>query len=176
MDVAKLLDELEVVIEEGWSIPLAKRTLVEHGTCAYLIDLLRTALPEDLAEAQLIKQNEDKILTDARAQAEEIVQLARRQADLILGESQLMEMAKLRSRAIVQQGEQQVAKIVQRAQNYADEVCLKLERDLNFLLAEVKDMVAREKHALAEAERDFQARDWRREARLPVGRRNHVPR
>jgi len=155
MDVAKLLDELEAVIEEGWPIPLTKRALVEQGTCLYLTDLLRTALPEELAEAQLIRQNKDQIRADARAQAEEIVKLARKQANLILEESQLMEMAKLRSQAIVQQGEQQVAGMVQRAQDRADEVYLKLERDLNFLLAEVKDMVAQEKHALAERERSF---------------------
>jgi cell division septum initiation protein DivIVA len=153
MDVPKLLDELEAVIEEGWSIPLTKRALVEQETCLYLIDLLRTALPKELAEAQLIKQNKDKILTDARAKAEEIVKLARKQAELILEESQLMEIAKLRSQAIIQQGEQQVAGMVQRARNYADEVYLKLERDLNFLLAEVKDMVAREKHTLTERRR-----------------------
>ncbi|TET76658.1 MAG: hypothetical protein E3J42_01390 [Dehalococcoidia bacterium] len=148
MDVPLLLDELEAVIEEGWSVPLTERTLVKHGTCLYLIDLLRSALPEELAEARRIKQNKDKILTDARAHAEEIGRFACQQADLILEESQLMEMAKLRSQVIVQQGEQQVAEILQEAQDCADEVYFRLERDLNFLLAEVRDRMAREKHPL----------------------------
>lgn len=140
--LGRLIDELEAVIAGGLGIPMTSQSLIDRGRCLELIDLLRTSLPGEVVAARRIIESEDKVLSDARAEAESIRQRAEKEAALILEENQLMRMAELRSQSIIQEGEREAERIVREAEGRAYEIYLRLEHALDLLKAELKETLA----------------------------------
>jgi len=140
--LGRLIDELEGVIAAGLSIPMTSQGLIDRESCLELIDLLRTSLPREVVAARRIIESEDKLLADARAEAERIRQRAEREAALILEENQLMRMAEFRSQSILQEGEREAERIVREAENRAYQIYLRLEHALDLLKAELKETLA----------------------------------
>jgi vacuolar-type H+-ATPase subunit H len=140
--LGKLIDELEEAIASGVSIPMTSQSLIDRGRCLELIDLLRTSLPGEVVAARRIIESEEKVLSDARAEAERICQRAEKEAALILEENQLMRMAELRSQSIIQEGEREAERIVGEAEGRAYEIYLRLEHALDLLKAELKETLA----------------------------------
>jgi len=140
--LGKLIDELEGVIAAGLAIPLTSQGLIDRERCLELIDLLRTSLPGEVVTARRIIESEDKLLADARVEAERIRERAEREAALMLEENQLMRMAEIRSQTIIQEGEREAGRIVREAESRAYQIYLRLEHALDLLKAELKETLA----------------------------------
>jgi vacuolar-type H+-ATPase subunit H len=82
------------------------------------------------------------VLERAEIEAEEIRQRAERQAALILDQSQLVKMAEVRAQEVLEAAEQEAARRLQRAEQDARDVYQGLERELDLLLRDVKELVA----------------------------------
>ncbi len=111
MNIEVLLAQLYEMIRVGKKPFMGSGKIIDDMAALKLVDNIRQALPNSIAEARVIIQEKDEILNDARANAEDILVSAEREANRILNESE-----------IIKQAQSQAIKIVDDATNYANNI------------------------------------------------------
>lgn len=72
MDVLLLLDALENIVEKAGGIPLSAKIVVNKDELIDIIKDIRIKLPDEIKQAQWIREERQKILSDAKREAEGI--------------------------------------------------------------------------------------------------------
>ena len=78
MDIQHLLGRLEAILLEARRVPGTKMKLVDADRCFQLIDQMVLAIPEEIKKAQRIQQEHDRIIAQAKEEAERIKEMAGR--------------------------------------------------------------------------------------------------
>jgi Asp-tRNA(Asn)/Glu-tRNA(Gln) amidotransferase A subunit family amidase len=114
-----LVERLEELLAEGRRVPLTSRVMIDQNYALDLIDQLRMTIPEEVQAARRVNAEIDRLLEQAREEAEHI--LARAQ------EQELTRQAEEMSLEIVRQARAEGETVKQGADDYAIEVLSKLE-------------------------------------------------
>lgn len=141
-EMSLFIDELEDLICTGARVPLTAKALVDQEQCLDTLEVLRANWPWEMLEAQRILSQEGEVLERAEVEAEEIRQRAERQAAVILDQSQLVKMAEVRAQEVLEAAEQEATQLLRRAEQDVRDVYLGLERELDLLLRDIKEVVA----------------------------------
>lgn len=72
MEVLLLLDALEDIIDKASNLPLSSKVMVNREELLEIIKDIRLKLPDELKQAQWIKEERQKILIEAKKEAETI--------------------------------------------------------------------------------------------------------
>ncbi len=72
MEVLLLLDALEDIIDKASNLPLSSKAMVNKEELLEIIKDIRLKLPDELKQAQWIKEERQKILIEAKKEAETI--------------------------------------------------------------------------------------------------------
>jgi len=138
VDVLKLLNELEDIIENGSSIPFSGKVLLDRDEIIELIKEIRIQLPDEIKQAQWIKEERSKILLDAQQEAENIVSNARKHIDEMIEKDRIVELANKKGNEIIALAEEQAREIKIASTQYADEILKKLEIEISQLQDTIK--------------------------------------
>jgi cell division septum initiation protein DivIVA len=76
MKVLDLLEDLEDLIENGSSIPLTGRVVLDREDLLELVKDIRLQLPDEIKQAKWIKEERNKILAEAQDESERITKEA----------------------------------------------------------------------------------------------------
>ena len=76
MEIFTLLDNLEDLIENSKKVPLSNKIMVEQREALDLIKDVRNKLPEELKVAKFVRQERERILAEAKKEANDIVKEA----------------------------------------------------------------------------------------------------
>lgn len=117
-----LIDRLEALVNEGTRIPMTARAMIDEREFTDIIDQLRVSLPEELRQARRIIQDRDRLLAEARAEAERIANSAQEQAAFMLQDNQLMIEAQNRANATINEANEMAAQIIAQAEAQANEI------------------------------------------------------
>jgi vacuolar-type H+-ATPase subunit H len=140
-EISPFIDEIEEMICSATTLPLTSKALVDQEHCLAALDLIRANWPLQVLEAERLLEREGQVLERAEKEAEEIRQRAGRQASLIVDQSQLVSMAEARAREIVEGAEQEADRILDRARHDVRDVYGGLERELDLLMRDIKELV-----------------------------------
>lgn len=66
MDINELLGRLEEIINEGRAVPFSDKVLVDREKVLEVIDSIRSILPEEIKQANWIKEERNRILIEAQ--------------------------------------------------------------------------------------------------------------
>lgn len=138
MEINELLDRLEKCLSGGGKVPFTNKSMVNVEECLEVLDQIRAALPAEIREAQYILREREKVLAEARQEAEKIKSLTRAQVEKLLEENALTKEAKDKADKILSKAQQVAQEIRQGANQYADDLLAKLEIHLEKTLAVVK--------------------------------------
>jgi hypothetical protein len=116
MDIQHLLGRLEAVLTESKKVPGMRLKLVDTERCFQLIDQMMMAIPEEIKKAQRVMQEHERIIAQAKEEAERIRELARDEALRLADDSSITQIAQNRAAAI----EERARKEVDRLRNDAD--------------------------------------------------------
>jgi cell division septum initiation protein DivIVA len=119
-----LIDRLEALISEGTRIPMTARAMIDEREFADIIDQLRVSLPEELRQARRVIQERDRLLTEARAEGDRIMNTAQEQAAFMLQDTELSRAAERRAEATVSEANRRAADILEQANQEADAIVL----------------------------------------------------
>ena len=139
--ISPFIDEMEEMICSAATLPMTSKALVDQDRCLAALDVIRANWPLEVLEAQRVLAKEGQVLEQAEADAEETRQRAKRQAAIILDQSQLVRMAEVRAQELVEAAEQDAARIRDRAQVDVRDVYEGLERELDLLMRDIKQLV-----------------------------------
>jgi vacuolar-type H+-ATPase subunit H len=138
IDVLELIDRLEQLVSSGTRLPLSSRTLVDEQEFLDIIDQLRVTVPEEIKQARRVSQEKDRVILQAEAEADKIINAAREQATAMLQENELVHQAQEETQRLIEAARQEAEEIRRGADVYAMEVLSGLENELTKLLATVR--------------------------------------
>jgi vacuolar-type H+-ATPase subunit H len=141
-EISLFIDELEDAICCGFSVPLSSKVVIDQEQCLEALEILRANLPWEMLEAKRILSEQEAVLEQAEAEAEETKQLAERQAAFILDQSHLLKMAETRAQELVEAAEQEAAKMLRLAEQDARHLYEGLERELDLLVCDIKELLS----------------------------------
>ena len=167
MEVMLLLDALEDILEKANSLPLSSKVLVSKEELLEIIKDIRIKIPDEVKQAQWIKEERQKILMEAKkeaegirnecedklsrvkeerqrvlAEAEKEAEIMRHEADKrltnLIDESEIVKRANEQAREIIIAAQQDAKKIRLGSRAYADEILAELEKYTNNISATIK--------------------------------------
>lgn len=130
MDVLRLLDDLEDIIENSSSIPFSGRVLLSREEIIEMIKEIRIQLPDEVKQAQWIKEERNKILIDAQHESENIISNTKKHIEELVERDKIVELAKRKGEEIIASAEEQAKEIRIASTKYADDILENLETEL----------------------------------------------
>lgn len=145
MDVIKLLEYLQEIVESSSKIPVTGKALINKKEILDIIDQIINHMPDEFKKALWICDEKDRILVDAKKQAkvfeEETIDKIKRRVE----KQDLVKEAQIRAEEIIESA-QRDAKIMRLgAKDYADEILSELDKEIELkgqqMVHEIKDNV-----------------------------------
>jgi hypothetical protein len=145
MDVIKLLEYLQEIVESSSKIPVTGKALINKKEILDIIDQIINHMPDEFKKALWICDEKERILVDAKKQAkvfeEETIDKIRRRVE----KQDLVKEAQIRAEEIIESA-QRDAKIMRLgAKDYADGILSELDKEIELkgqqMIHEIKDNV-----------------------------------
>jgi hypothetical protein len=147
MESIEKLTSAITMIEEARGVPLSASCVVHRAEILSILDSARDGLPSDFASADLIIQNRDAIIEEARLSAEQMIAIAREEVSQMVEKTSVVQIAREEARAIVQEARESADIEKQEIEDYIDGRLATLEVILNKTL----DAISRGRDRLAGA-------------------------
>ena len=139
MEIFNLLEELEEMIEDSKKIPFSDKVVVDKGEMLDLIKEIRLKLPDELKQAKWVKEEREKILTEAQKEADDVVKEAENRIISMIDEHEITKKAYEQKNQIMAQANESSRQITQGARDYADDILEKLQKSLTQTLKEIEE-------------------------------------
>ncbi len=150
MDILELVDRLEELFNESRAVPFTHSVIVDEDRFLDLIDQMRVTIPEEVRKAQQLLAQRERILAQAKEEAQRTIQLAQQKREEMLAEHRLVEEAQRQAAQIVAQAQAEAERIRREADRYALESLEHLAGQLQRMLTEVENGI-RVLHEVQEA-------------------------
>lgn len=139
MDIQHLVDRLEQVLNESTRFPLTAYLMVNEDRIYNIIDQMRVAVPEEVKRANRIESEKDRILAQAKEEAERIRELAKQEAGELVKRDAVTISAQQRADNILERARRDAEALRQDADVYVIEELAKLEEQLLRSLSVVRN-------------------------------------
>ncbi len=97
MRVLELLEELEEIVDTAAGFPLTGKIMVDSQELLEIVREIRAELPDEIQQAQWIKNERERIIAEARTQYEAVIEDAQKQADALVENNDITVKAKMRA-------------------------------------------------------------------------------
>lgn len=139
MDILHLVDRLEELFNDSRPIWLTHSVIVDEDRMLDLIDQMRVAVPDEIKKAQQIISQRDRILAQAKEEANRTISLSREKAEKRLEDNEIIQSAKLRAEEIVKQAHKDAGATQHEADQYILDTLTNLEIHMDRLLSQVRN-------------------------------------
>lgn len=130
MEIIRLMDELEEVLDKSRRIPLTSKVVIDEDIILDYLDRIRALLPEEIRQAKWIAKERERLLEEAAREKERLIEDARNYIARMADESEVAKKAQAFSEEIVQQAKKVAREIKNGANEYADELLRCVENTL----------------------------------------------
>ncbi|KNF08763.1 hypothetical protein CLPU_5c00700 [Gottschalkia purinilytica] len=141
MDVFKLLDEMEEILESSSSIPFAGKTLVDKYELLEIVGEIRSKLPDEIKQAEWIKEERQRILAEAQSDADTMVKEIQLHIEEMVDQDEIVRQAHERAEEIIEKAQSNAKEIRIGSMEYADQLLKEVENRLMSLGNNIKDIV-----------------------------------
>ena len=138
MNIHEAIDRLEYLIGHSRQIPLTRTVVVDQEEALACIDDLRLSLPDEIKQARWTLQEQQRLLSEAQAEAARTVSKAGERAQTMIGQHDLVKRAEKQAEAMLKEASLKAEETSRAADRYAWEVMQNLETQLLRTVATVK--------------------------------------
>ena len=138
MSVLQLLEEIEDIIESGSSIPFAQKVLIDKRELLEIIKDIRIKLPDEVKQAQWIKEERQRILAEAQQEADTILEEANDHILSMIDQSEITRKANERAEEIIAQAQNSAKEMRLGAKDYVDSMLESAQENLIELVNTIK--------------------------------------
>ncbi|MDR5658306.1 ATPase [Serpentinicella sp. ANB-PHB4] len=138
MDVLKLLEEIEDILDSAASIPLSQKVLVDKKEILELVKDIRVQLPDEIKQAKWIKDERQKIIVEAQNEADTMLLEANKHINSLVEKDEITKQANAKAEQIIAQAKGDAKEMRLGARHYADEVLGDVEGSLSSLITTVQ--------------------------------------
>jgi vacuolar-type H+-ATPase subunit H len=137
--ILQLIDQLQALLSHGTPIPFTKYRVVQAEELEQLLDRMRINVPNSIRESERTLSERDRLISDAKAEAERVVQQARQQAMEMIGERSLLATAQVESDRVIAEAKEIARQRADAADTYAMTVLRDLAQHLQGTLQQVEN-------------------------------------
>ncbi len=120
VDVQKKLDEIVSVVSGARSMPMSASCVLNRAELLSLLDELRAALPDSLAQAQELIGDRDHMVERARQEAERIVANAHAERGSLISDTEVARRSQNEADRILGEARQEAEEVRAEADDYVD--------------------------------------------------------
>lgn len=137
--IDELVDMLYDMVSDAWAVPLSgEKCLLERDKALDLIEEIRANLPKDLETARRIVEDRNSILAEAKREGESIKREAEERARHMVAEDEILITARQRASELTTVAETRSRDICRAANEYVEDMLLRVEDIMNQVLDETK--------------------------------------
>jgi len=135
MKVLDLLEEIEEIVDTASGFPLTGKIMVDANELLEIVKEIRTELPDEIQQAQWIKNERDRILGEAKTEYDTIVKDAQKQAEALIDQDEIMKKSKQRSSELMQSTEDNIRQLKMSTYDYVDGILFDFQEKMDELSA-----------------------------------------
>ena len=139
MDVMEIIDTMEEAIEKASVVPLTGKIMFDKDEMLDYLQELRLVYPDELKEAKWVKEERQRILSEAEARAEAIQKNAEETQMQLIDEHEITRCAYDQANELVRDATDKAKEIKVDCDQYVDEMLSDVEKRLEMLLRKVKE-------------------------------------
>lgn len=137
-DLFKLIERLEGLFDSCRRVPLTGKLMVDEDEVYSIIDEIKDSVPKELQEAKWLNEERERIIADARSQADEIVKRAYELAERATAESAIAKQAESQAEELLRKARETAKEIRSGALEYAEKALDSSIRAIENSLASLK--------------------------------------
>ncbi len=130
MEIYDLLDTLEDILEKSRGMPLTKKSVVDKDEMLDIIKEIRLRLPEEMKQAKWIKEERERIISEAQKDANDIVKEAENRIISMIDEHEITRKAYDKKTEIIADANEMYREITQGTNTYVDGILANLENNM----------------------------------------------
>lgn len=124
LDLISMLDE---VVRKAAPLPLGKKSLVDMSEIDEIATEMRLVLPREIQQAQNIVADKNRIISDAKKEAEEIIRKAEQQRAALIDQNSILQEARRRATEEISNAQQRSNVIRNYTQDFTDKMLARVE-------------------------------------------------
>lgn len=137
MEIFDVIDQLEDLIENSFTLPIFHKTMIDKEDFMELLSDIRLRLPEDLKKAKWVTEQRTTIMEEAHKEAAEIIRSAEEQTKQLVEEHEITKKAYDQANEVLANAQKNAREIRLGARQYADDVLGNIETRLSNLVSEI---------------------------------------
>ena len=141
MDVFKLLDEMDELVSSSSKVPLSGKSMIDKRELLELVDEIRIKLPDELKQAEWIKEERQRILTEAQSDADTMVKEVQVHIESMVDHHEIVTEAEKRGEEILERAQISAKEVRSGAREYADNILASVVENLKEIGIRVDDTV-----------------------------------
>lgn len=139
MNLEDIINELDELVLNGMALPMTNgKCVINREKVKELIQDLRLNLPNEIHQAKAIVADRNEIITKAREEAEAIVAQARAQAEQMVQENEITQMATEKATTMLSNAQTRARELHMTASNYTEDILTHMEEYLQKSLNDVQ--------------------------------------
>jgi hypothetical protein len=139
MDILQMIDRLEELLNESRPLPFTHNVIVDEDRMLDLIDQMRVSIPEEVKKAQQLLAQRDRLMAQAKEEADRTVNLARDRSNELVERDQVVQAAYSQAEQIKAQAHADGEIIRKEADEYVLESLRMLEMEMERLINQVRN-------------------------------------
>jgi hypothetical protein len=143
MDILHLVDRLEEIVKQSPRLPFSAVRFVDERRVWALMDQMRISIPDEVRRAQQVNRQRDRILAQAREEAERVIQQSQERVTELTSDHPIARAAEARATSVREQTEREIAQLRAGADDYAFNTLCRLEEELHRALRVVANGLRR---------------------------------
>ena len=133
MAVLELLDELEEVVELASQVPVVRKVMVDPNEILEIVKEIRLELPDEIQQAQYIKDERQRILDEAKAEYEKIIKQGQEKAEQLIENDEITVKSKARAEEIMRIARENSSIMKMSILDYTDSMLYNLQEKVDQL-------------------------------------------
>ena len=139
MNIESLVNELDDMIEEAWTLPLSGgKSVLDADKVKRIIEDIRLRFPKEIRQAKAVVADRNKIIEDAKNEAEKIIRSAEEKAKAIVNKSEVVKEAQAKADDIMSSAQKRSKEMIKVANEYVDDLMARTDEELSRNLSELK--------------------------------------
>ena len=134
--VLALLDELEELLETSSKVPFSDKAIVATEDVTAIINDIRESLPKDIQQAKWVKDEQDRIINEAKSEYDKVIINAKKQAEYLVENDVIKKEAEKRAQALLAEAENHSRYVKLRSYEYIDKMLYDMQNDITSIATE----------------------------------------
>ncbi len=139
MEIFTLLENLEELLDSGSKVPFSSKVMVDVDELREILEDIRLKLPDELKQAKWVKEERQRIISDAEQEAENMIKDAESKIVTLVDEHVITKQALAQKEEIIENANKVSKEISLGTRDYADAMLEKVEDVLRETLEVIRN-------------------------------------